>query len=287
MGDPFPLVSFPRKEQFTRPSFIFIFTMVLPSALLYSVPGVRLLQTKLNQLTSYVPPPPPPPPPSGDGGGSKKNKILLVHAHPVHRTSFSAAIADEFERSAAAAGHDVRRINLCERADPTKCYRPNLSQRERLDYYEHLSNPDETRLAADVREHLSLLKWCDTLVFVYPTWWMDTPASLKGWFDRTLVAGHAFEFPQPGTRKGAAASLGLVPKLTNVVGIVGISTYGAPWGVVLAAGDNGRRMISNAVRHSICPAATVTWLALYNCDAVDPTGRAAFLRRVRRLAGEL
>jgi NAD(P)H dehydrogenase (quinone) len=30
------------------------------------------------------------------------------------------------------------------------------------------------------------------MVFVYPVWWADCPAKLKGWFDRVLTVGFAY-----------------------------------------------------------------------------------------------
>lgn len=247
--------------------------MSLP--LIYAIPGVRLLQTKLNLLTSYVPPPLP--------ESHNVRKILMVHAHPVP-DSFSASIANAFAGSAVDAGHEVKRISLYEHADPDKCYRPNLSQNERESYFSYLDDPDERRLSPEVKSHLDLLKWCDTLVFIYPTWWMNTPASVKGFIDRTLVAGLTWEFPN---EKKKGASLGLVPKLENIEKIVGISTYGSSQTVVTLAGDNGRRMISNAVRHSVAPNASVLWLGLYGCDELPSERRIDFLRQVRKLPKDL
>jgi NAD(P)H dehydrogenase (quinone) len=246
---------------------------------LYSIPGVRIAQTKLNQLTSYVPPPPS----SEDDDRCltpTPKRILIVHSHPVPK-SLSAAIADTFEQSAVEAGHNVKRISLYDDADPTKCYPPNMSRKER----EHFFDSPETKvLGPEVKTHVDLLKRCDALVLIYPTWWMNTPASLKGFFDRTLVLGHTWDFPAPDRN---AASLGLVPKLTNLKQIVGISTYGASQLTVTLAGDNGRRMISNAIRHSVAPAAAVMWLGLYGCDMLAPEQIERFLQKVKQLSKEL
>ena len=53
------------------------------------------------------------------------------------------------------------------------------------------------RVAPEVRGALNDLHWCDSLVLVYPTWWMNMPAMLKGFFDRTFVPGieGAWDFP--------------------------------------------------------------------------------------------
>lgn len=243
----------------------------------YSIPGVRLLQRKLNSLTSYVPPPPP------ESQGEPK-RIVIVHSHP-SSISFSKTVADTFETSALQQGHEVKRINLNDNDDPTECYRPNLSRAERETYFTLIGKDNAADyLAPDVKLHLEMLKWCNTLVFIYPTWWMNTPASLKGFFDRTLVPGLTWTFP---SKDKGPASLGLTPKLTNVEQIVGISTYGASQSIVALAGDNGRRMISNAIRHSVCPDATVMWLSRYNLDTISDAERKHFLEKVKELPKEL
>jgi len=256
---------------------------------LYDIPGIRQLQKFGNHLTSYIPPPP------ADSSKqnsleSRRRKILVVHSHP-DPNSFSSAIASTFVESAGEAGHEVKRICLTDR------YSSNLSRRERGRYFESLQSPaekEERSLERDVRNHIHLLRWCDTLVFVYPTWWMNVPGALKGWFDRTLVPPLAWDFPAVSATEdtckangAGAAMLGLVPRLDNIERIVGISTYGASQVQVTLAGDNGRRMISNAVRHSICANATVSWLGLYGMDFVDEKGRRAFLDEVRRLPKNL
>ncbi|MHB1629613.1 MAG: NAD(P)H-dependent oxidoreductase [Bacilli bacterium] len=45
-----------------------------------------------------------------------------------------------------------------------------------------------------------LVRRADHLIFVYPVWWYGVPAILKGFFDRVLASGFAFEYE------------GLVPK---------------------------------------------------------------------------
>jgi len=247
-------------------------------AFVYNIPGVRYFQSKLNQLTSYIPPPT-----SRNDDGSKA-KILLIHCHP-NPESYSAILANAFMDSALCSGHEIRKISLYDPNDPEKCYRPNLSRSERENYFFGLDNGAQNQkcsyhLAPEVQAHLDLLQWCDTLVFIYPTWWMNTPASLKGFFDRTLLAGYAWEFPSK-TKTGA--SLGLVPKLTNIKQIVAISTYGASQSIVTLAGDNGRSMISNAIRHSVCPNASVLWMGLYGVDTATSEQRELFLQKVSHL----
>ena len=250
------------------------------------IPGARYVQSKLNQIWSYVPPPPRASQPSSENENTT-HKILVVHSHP-NPESYSAAIAQTFIQAATDAGHEVRRISLYEHpSDPTKCYRPNLSRMERDNYFSLLDSSDKKttnsfHLAPEVNSHVESLQWCDTLVFIYPTWWMNTPASVKGFIDRTLVPGQTWEFPS-NTHTGGGALLGLVPKLNNIQRIIGISTYGANNMTVFFAGDNGRRMISNAIRHSVCPNASVAWFGLYGVDTATLQQRQDFLKSVAKL----
>ena len=43
-----------------------------------------------------------------------------------------------------------------------------------------------------VAEHAALVRRAEALVFVYPTWWSEPPAILRGWLERVLVPGVAF-----------------------------------------------------------------------------------------------
>jgi len=250
----------------------------MSSVSIYSIPGVRAIQRFGNHLTSYIPPPPNENSDS-DGTPSSPRNILVVNAHPVP-TSFSRSLADTFVKSSEDAGHEVKRITI------TDAFQSNMTRSERTLYTELLDSPEEKQrtLSREVKAHIDLLKWCDTLVFIYPTWWMNTPAALKGWFDRTMIPPSSWDFPDP-QHKGAI--LGLVPKLNNVKQIVGITTYGATQMQVTLAGDNGRRMISNAVRHSVCPQATVLWMGLYGMDFLDDKSREQFLEEVKNLPKEL
>ena len=108
------------------------------------------------------------------------------------------------------------------------------------------------------------------------------PAMLKGFFDRTLVPGDdcAWDFPKAGD---ATASNGLVPKLTNIQRLLGVSTYGAPRHIAFLAGDNGRNTIATAIRPNFAPGCTCTWLGLYRMDDAPKEEREQFVATVKRV----
>jgi NAD(P)H dehydrogenase (quinone) len=89
------------------------------------------------------------------------------------------------------------------------------------------------------------------------------------------------QFPSAANDPEAAGN-GLVPRLTNVSRMLGISTYGASRTIAFLAGDNGRNCIGTAIRPNFKPGCTCQWMGLYDMDFVGAEARAAFLADVRR-----
>jgi putative NADPH-quinone reductase len=114
----------------------------------------------------------------------------------------------------------------------------------------------------------------EALVFVYPTWWSGLPAVLKGWLERVMVPGVGFRFDE---RTGKVR-----PGLGQMRHLVGISTYGSPWSYVRFVNDNGRRIITRALRLSCGFRVRSRWLGLYAIDTSTRTERDEFAARVER-----
>lgn len=194
-------------------------------------------------------------------------KVYVVYCHPDHE-SFTAAVRLRAVDSLTGGGHDVRVADLyAESFDPT------LSLQEVLD---HL-HPPESNPAID--GYCADLKWCDTLVFIYPTWWSGPPAMLKGWLDRVLIRGVAWDLHDGATR--------ITPLLTNVVRLIGITTYGSSKFINVLEGETGRRVIGRALKALCHRSARTTWLTMYDMDRSTPERRQAFLDHVVERIGRL
>ncbi len=187
-------------------------------------------------------------------------KALLVSAHPC-ADSYTHALSAAAARGLATGGHDVTHLDLYEAGFATA-----MSEAEH-DAYRAQDPPTDPM----VREHGELARTADALVFVYPTWWSGPPAILKGWLERVLVPGVAFTFDDRGKVK---------PGLTNIHRIVGVSTYGSPWSYIKLINDNGRRMLTRALRFTCGRHTATTWLGLYSIDTTGMPEREAFLDRV-------
>jgi len=237
---------------------------------IYQIPGLRKFQTTLNQFGSYIPPPPPLNP-----GTSRK--ILLVTSHPVPE-SFSLVIAKTVEDTAKEQGHEVQRIDL-----GLENFSPVLDKEETKAYFDDADKKQMEHLPKDVQDYIKKLKWCDTIFFVYPTWWNNTPANLKGFFDRTMLLHQTWHFP---TQSSSILPQGLAPCLTNIQQVFGISTYSSSQSGMALAGDNGRRMIATAIMPIFSPDCTIRWHGLYSIDFQTDEGRRTFLDEVKTTVKE-
>jgi putative NADPH-quinone reductase/1,4-dihydroxy-2-naphthoate octaprenyltransferase len=110
-------------------------------------------------------------------------KVLLVLGHP-RRNSLCGALADAYFAGAQEAGVDTRRIDLRDLQ-----FNPNVIA----------GSPRNQPLEPAIREALDLVRWADHLVFVFPTWWGTMPALMKGFLDRVLMPGFAFEEHEDGS----------------------------------------------------------------------------------------
>jgi putative NADPH-quinone reductase len=131
----------------------------------------------------------------------------------------------------------------------------------------------------DIERYVTDLTWCEALVLVYPTWWAGQPAMLKGWFDRVLVQGVAWELP-PGANR-------LSPLLRNVRRIVAVTTHGSPKRINALEGETGKRIVTRSIRVLCNVRCRTTWIACYGVDRLSAEGRSAFLERVERKLARL
>ena len=189
-------------------------------------------------------------------------KVYVVYCHP-DPESFTAAVRDRAVSTLHATGHEVRVSDLY--ADD---FEPTMSRQELLDY----SAPsDRNQQVAVYCEHL---RWCQALVFIYPTWWSGQPAMLKGWLDRVLVRGVAWELAEGASR--------ITPRLTNVRRLVAITSHGSSKLLNVVEGETGRAVVRKSVRVLCHRFSRTTWVALYGIDRSTAAERATFLDRVER-----
>jgi putative NADPH-quinone reductase len=194
--------------------------------------------------------------------------VLVVMAHP-SPDSYCRALAERAESGARTAGHEVTVLDLYALG-----FRAAMSPQEREAYH-----GDTPILDPMVAEHAALVQRAEALVFVYPTWWSGLPAIMRGWLERVMVPGVGFVLDERTNK--------VRPGLGQMRHLVGISTYGSPRPYVRLVNDNGRRIITRALRMSCGLRTRTTWLGLYAVDTSTPVQRTEFLARVERQMAEL
>lgn len=190
-------------------------------------------------------------------------RVLVVYCHP-NPTSFNAAVLDVVKRKLAAAGVETRIQDLYQDK-----FEPVLSQQGLADYH---SIPLNREI---VRHHVDNIEWCDSLIFVYPTWWYGLPAMLKGWLDRTLIPGSAFHLPMHGAKS-------IEPGLKQIKRIAVFTTCGATWLWTQLMGAPGKRTLLRGVRSICSPYTRSTFAAHYSMDSSTDASRAQHLAVVAR-----
>ena len=193
-------------------------------------------------------------------------RALVIYCHP-RPESFTAAVRDLVLDKLGAAGAEVRHVDLYARR-----FDPVLSPAE-LDLYENTA-----RNTQDIEGDVADLRWCDTLIFIYPTWWYGLPAMLKGWLDRVLLPEVAFHLPPEGD---------IEPRLRHVRRLAVLTTCGASRWLTWLVGTPGRRIILRGVRLLCAPRVRCLFAAHYAMDDSTPRSRARHLDRTRVRLGRL
>jgi len=122
---------------------------------------------------------------------------LLVIANP-NPGSFNYALLDEVVGAFQQREDAVRILDLYQSG-----FDPVLRGLE-------LAALQQGRVAEDVLDQQAVVDWADVLVFIYPLWWFDRPAIMKGWCDRVLTQGFAFRYGPDGVEGGLGSKRAVV-----------------------------------------------------------------------------
>jgi len=149
--------------------------------------------------------------------------MLIIYAHP-NKDGHSGAILKEVERILGERKIEYEMMDLY-----TMNYDPVLYMNE------HYTSGGR-KVSQENKEIQKRIKREDKFIFIYPTWWNNMPAILKGFFDKVFVNGFAFKYINSiprGLLKGKA---------------VIFSTTGAPrlWAWLLAR-DRALKLITKDV----------------------------------------
>ena len=195
-------------------------------------------------------------------------RALVVYCHP-SGDSFNASIRDLVRARLQDAGAEIRLHDLY-----AEGFQPVLTRQEWHDYLDPALN------TAPVARDVEALRWCDTLIFVYPTWWYGLPAKLKGWLDRVMLPVVAFLMPD-------AQNKTIRPGLHHITRLGVFTTCGASFWLTSLIGAPGKRTLLRGVGYLCAPNRRSVFAAHYLMDSSTPESRQRHLDHIGRKMDKL
>jgi NAD(P)H dehydrogenase (quinone) len=138
--------------------------------------------------------------------GTRTVRILVLFAHP-GRKSFNHAILERVRKSVGV--HEVIVHDLYEQNFAPVLTEPEILRRFSFD--------------PEIQDHVQHLRAADALVVIHPDWWGQPPAILKGWLDRVLGPGTAYDYEGPEFGRKHAR-----PLLSHIRGLVFVTSDADP-----------------------------------------------------------
>lgn len=119
-------------------------------------------------------------------------KVSVILAHP-DKNSFNHAIASAVTETLKLKNHDIYFHDLY-----AEIFDAVLPAAE---FERDASLPDQ------IKKHCSEIAAADGIVIIHPNWWGQPPAILKGWVDRVIRPGVAYEFLEGDKGEGIPKGL--------------------------------------------------------------------------------
>ncbi|MDF2961450.1 MAG: ycaK [Paenibacillus sp.] len=128
-------------------------------------------------------------------------KILTVVSHPrVHSLTFS--VAARFTQGLTDAGHETEMLDLHRSG-----FNPVLWEADEPDW-----SSDHKIYSPEVEAEIDRMKKHDALAYIFPIWWYNLPAMLKGYIDRVWNNGFAYGSNKLHHKKVLWLGLAAAPK---------------------------------------------------------------------------
>lgn len=116
--------------------------------------------------------------------------VILGHPSP---ESFNHAIANTVVNTLRKNGHRVNYHDLySEKFDP-------------ILFSDEI--PKNAAISSPIIQHCDEISNAEGIIIIHPNWWGQPPAILKGWIDRVIRPGVAYEFLEGDTGEGVPVGL--------------------------------------------------------------------------------
>ena len=126
--------------------------------------------------------------------------ILIVYSHPSEK-SYTFQVLQQLKSVISKQNWNLEISDL---------YAMNFQSDMSAEEYEREGfGKTNLPISEDVLAEQEKIEKADCIIFLYPVWWSDCPAKLKGWFDRVYSVGYAYGQNET-SKKMKTIPLGLV-----------------------------------------------------------------------------
>jgi putative NADPH-quinone reductase len=143
-------------------------------------------------------------------------RVLVVFNHP-YEGSYCNAILESVKNALERSHQEIDLIYLDKEEFDPVMREKDLKAFVLAAKKEHQSY---ALLDEKVREYKRRIEQADHLVFIFPIWWELMPALTKGFIDKVIFPGIAYDYNEQGNR--------MLCRLKNLKGVTMISTMNTP-----------------------------------------------------------
>jgi putative NADPH-quinone reductase len=136
-------------------------------------------------------------------------KVIIVFNHP-YDGSFCNAILQSVTNGLTKGNHQIDLIHL-----DKDNFNPVMTAGDLKGFR------DKKPIDSKVIEYSNRIKNADHLIFVFPIWWELMPAMTKGFVDKVIFPGVAYEYTNAGNTR-------MKPLWNNLKGVTMITTMNTP-----------------------------------------------------------
>ncbi|SNR58097.1 NAD(P)H-dependent oxidoreductase [Flavobacterium sp. ov086] len=109
--------------------------------------------------------------------------ILIVYSHP-SKKSYTFQVLERLKSILGKQNWNIEVSDLYQMN-----FQSDMSEEE---YEREGFAKTDLPISKDVLAEQEKIEKADSIIFLYPVWWSDCPAKLKGWFDRVYSVGYAY-----------------------------------------------------------------------------------------------
>ena len=194
--------------------------------------------------------------------------ILIVFNHP-YEGSYCNSLLNAVQNGLKLASHSIDLIHL-----DKEQFNPVMSAEDLKAFR------DKKPVDAQVIRYQERLQNADHLVFIFPIWWELMPALMKGFIDKVIFPGLAYDYANNSNTR-------MKPLLKKIKGVTVITTMNTP-------GFIYRWFFGNAIQRALIRGTfwklgykNRKWISYNRVKMVDQSKREAWLQKLERQFSKL